>query len=359
MFKQFAPSSGSVIQLFLSTTPLLAVCLYFLYLAFKRPSLDVYNIPENINDDIVIQDIYERTGPQIALMEMVYVLLCTLLLWVTLFIYVRFMIPKRRQLMKSYLDDREALTVLGDVEFKERNARVCRFADYAQVTYVHPRPDLIASRIKERHGMGLSFMVKKQVRTYHLYTRERVSILVLPDRPFSGQPQSDIQVDVSSFTDNRSNLQAVELVAMGWILFCLLAPMYIIHQMAQLDDIFENDHRAWIVYAIGVFVVVPMLAVGINATRYYYHKDWIINQGQVIKGLPGTALPIVNKEQEEEELERRKGSKSSFASAGIMMTNLCSKDSTLNDDDDDDDHLERYDDDTESADHDRYRRMRG
>jgi predicted PurR-regulated permease PerM len=104
------PERGSVVQVVLATVPLLIVLLYFLYLAWKRPTLPIYNLGSNYTED-QWQQALQETGSTIRLMDIVYVYLGILVTWTTFGTYLASFIPKRRHLIGRYL--REGATTVG------------------------------------------------------------------------------------------------------------------------------------------------------------------------------------------------------------------------------------------------------
>lgn len=87
--------------------PFLILFLYFLYLAAIRPSLYENNQNNNNADDIP------------AIIPLTDILLCFLAflcLFSMLAVYLLIFVPKRRNLMKSYLESGD--TVMGDVFYE-------------------------------------------------------------------------------------------------------------------------------------------------------------------------------------------------------------------------------------------------
>lgn len=292
-----ANPAGSILQLFLSTTPLLLVLIYFLYLASKRPSLPIYTEATQIDDDVVIQKIYDDTGKQIRLVEMLYVFITILIIWCTLGVYLKYFVPKRRALINEYEQGRH---VLGDVHYEEPKTicggriKLLRFSDYAHITYAHPYPDGLDpekdDKAKGRAARDVPenqrvWMVRKRVRTYSAYTRERVTIIHLPDKPLSGQAKSDVETDLASAsTKPRNSIPDIMKIVYFWVAFTALSPIYILVQIGKIDDFFENKTHGWWIYGIGVGVVCPLLAIGGNWLRWKVYHKWTTNKGVVFLG---------------------------------------------------------------------------
>ena len=174
---------SSVLHLFLSTTPFLVLFLYFLYGALKRPQVmaDLY---EN-------GDVDEEPPTLISLDAMLDTFLATLVLWSSLAVYVIVFVKKRRKLMERYTKEGAGVAqVIGDVFYDRPSGcggRICNnlhHTDIAYVTYPFPKDNRI---------------VQKKIRTYHQHHREKVTVLVLPGLPLSGQPSADVERDVMSY----------------------------------------------------------------------------------------------------------------------------------------------------------------
>ena len=172
------PSSiSSVAYLFLSTTPLLLLYIYFIHLALQRP--EVIAAHYDFEDDVDV-------NPLITLDSMLFTFLCTLILWTSLFIYLKVYVPKRRSLMQKYAEESGTQRVVGDVYYEQPKGCsklwiMINRMDLAYVTYAHPEDGKF---------------VQKRIRTYHPYHQERVAVTLLPGFPLSGLPHADIERDV-------------------------------------------------------------------------------------------------------------------------------------------------------------------
>lgn len=277
---------GSVLQLWLATVPFFIVFVYFLYLAAVRPSLPIYNIPDNVDDDEVIEGIYAETGRIIELMDIVYVFLASLALWTALGVYLMVFVPKRRELMSQYLAP-DRVEVLGDVIYGTQQCS--RFSDYARAEYLHPSPaDLTESPNDDGHAA--TWIVEKKVRTYHAYTRERVTFVTLPNLPLSGQPKADIEIDVATYTnESRNRIRDVLRLVLFWCLFSFFGPVFVLFQMGKIEDL-DNGH-GWKVFGLGVGVAIPLIALGGNWIRWTLHRRWLTGQGTIVHGTAAMKSP--------------------------------------------------------------------
>jgi hypothetical protein len=245
----------------------MALFIYFLYLAFMRPSLSVYQLGDGAAEEEIEQAMRD-TGAIIPLMDMMGCFLAFLGLFFLLFVYLAIFVGKRRDLMKSYLESGDS--VLGDVFYESKPHKFGTFSKYAHVMYAHP------TRPKQ-------WLVRKRVRIYQTYTRERTTILLLPHYPFSGQPKSDIEMDLASSEASRRDTNKVVYCLVAWVVFLLLAPIYLIHQMGQIQDDYDDPQQGWMIYLICVLGIIPVLAFGGNWLRWRFHRHWVVNRGVVIE----------------------------------------------------------------------------
>lgn len=302
--------SGSQLQFLLMTVPLFCVYLYFLWLAIDRPNF------ANPNDPRYAED-------RIRLMEILYTYLATLVLFATLVFYLVWFVSKRRKLSKRY--ETEAITILGNVEYNESyyanrddRHKVLNFItntmtfvangftlrnNYGRVVYDLERvANHPACNYEERKGKQLTGVITKRVRVYYRYPREQVSILVIPEYPYSGQPKVDMEADWASFVKNaglpsegdanlneedrvvlpkRDRPLGVLAVATFWVIFLLLASLYVVFQIQVIDEYYEDEDGevAWNVFWTVVGGVVPVVACGGNWLRWRMFQRWMLMSG--------------------------------------------------------------------------------
>eukprot|EP00934_Nitzschia_sp_Nitz4_P005609 Nitzschia sp. Nitz4//scaffold50_size126154//99087//100076//NITZ4_003698-RA/size126154-processed-gene-0.156-mRNA-1//1//CDS//3329553737//5599//frame0 len=226
--------------------PLLAVLVYFLYLAWERPSLQIYNLPEDYTDDQLVNAL-EESGAAIGLMDMLF-------------------IAKRRHLIGRYLTEGE--TSLGDVIYDKSSRKCGGFHDYGYALYAHP------------HQRKL---VRKRVRIYQQYTRERVTILRLPNRPLSGQPKVDLEIDLNAAAKDRDHSSKQTMVySLFWVVFTLLSASFVLFQMNQIEDREDDSSKGLKVFVIAVGLNVPF-AFAFNWTRFLMYRNWMINRGALVE----------------------------------------------------------------------------
>ena len=117
-----ASARGSVVQFVLVTLPFFLVLLYFLYLAYKRPSLPIYNLPWNFTEE-QWQEASDETGTTIRLMDILTVFLSLLVCWTIFTVYMVSFVPKRRHLIGKYL--KEGVSTVGDIVYDENSRGYC------------------------------------------------------------------------------------------------------------------------------------------------------------------------------------------------------------------------------------------
>ena len=302
----------SIFQFLSMTLPLLGVYLYFLYLVVTRPSLIE-------NQDSFLED-------RIRLTDILITYMCTLVLFASLIVYMLWFVKKRRKLSKRY--ESEGIVVLGNVEFREMYeganylttclewiSNCFRRNDYGYVVYDlervarHP-----ACNVEERRAAELAGTIKKKVRVFYRYPREQISILVLPEHPYSGQPKIDLEADWASFSSHmgypdgtgedgdrvdlpksmsRDRSMGVIFVSVFWVTFLFCASLYTCFQMENIEDYYVDESATWgwIFFAAGC-VIVPLISFGGNFIRWKLYERWILNSGIKVYAVKDGVSPV-------------------------------------------------------------------
>jgi len=260
-----ARSSGTgvvrtVLQFCLSTLPFFAVLGYLLYRAIERG-----NGFEDNGEEIVAM---------FSLMDITKVFLSFHVTWTVFAVYLLIFVPKRRYLLDRYL--REGEKTSGDVIVeKKKGLRCVTSRQYGYAIYSHPtktEPPVV---------------IRKQVRVYQPYTRERVEILRLPNRPLSGQAKIDIEIDLSKMrTERETTLCYISAVAIFWVLLTVAGACFCVYQMDTIPEQYllvdENVELARKI----IFLVVginPFFAFVVNGIRYLMYYNWMVHRGSSIK----------------------------------------------------------------------------
>lgn len=307
--------AGSVYQFLAVTLPLLVVYLYLLSLVITRP------------------DEVESLDDRIPLTNILHAYLVTLVLFSSLAFYLIWFVKKRRNLVAHYR--KNGIVILGNVEFgddspaplgfcgKLRKCWVCRrlfplaSGDYGYATYnlekVANHPACSVSKPEKLVGK-----IRKKVRVFHRYSREQISIVVLPDRPYSGQPKVDLEADWASFSEEvgdiidggccnngidstdsdqdgyttpivraiqRDRMLGVLIITAFWISFCFFAALYTCFQIGEIEEYYDDESAtfAWVTLGIMVGVVTPLVAVGGNWLRWMQYSRWMLRSGKKVK----------------------------------------------------------------------------
>lgn len=312
-----ASMNASTAHLALSTTPVLILLSYFLYLAHKRPNLARYNLEDDVDDGQIVA---AYADPLIAMIEMFYVFLSAVVFWVWMFVYLLVFIPKRRKLVQTYLD-KNVKSILGDVSFeKYYSSRFKRLFDsilrseYAYVTYTLEKDMCIEEEFVDKNFFEswkfggqidetndeedrpyinadesqniTGAVVQRKIRTFFPFDREKVTILVHKNKPRSGIPRLDVEKDVS-LQVGRDSIKALKQVSFLWTIFSILGSIYIVKRMELVDDAYENDELAWTVFAVVVIVIIPATSFGLNWLHLFFYRRFLFDQGIVRPILAG------------------------------------------------------------------------
>jgi len=288
-------SAGVALTIFrfcLSTLPFLAVLAYLLYQASQRGNVndndndndndngnDDANDDGNENDDNANANVYENDD-LFSLMDSTLVFLSFHVFWTLFAVYLLVFIPKRRYLLDRYL--REGESTIGDVVVDEPSSSTKKFGfhclsfrKYGYAIYSHPTK------------IDPPMVIRKKVRVYQPYTRERITILRLPNRPLSGQAKTDIEIDLSQMRTERSTtLCYISAVSLFWVLFSLAGAAFCTYQMGAIGDgnLVGNENakraRRTLLIVVGIN---PFFALVVNSIRFLMYHNWMVHRGASIK----------------------------------------------------------------------------
>jgi len=264
----------------LATIPLAIVMIYFIVEAYLRPQKPFYNLPSGTTDDAVIRQAAQDSGSLVPLMDMVYVSCAFCVAWTMAASYFLGYLGARAKLISKYLE--EAKSVLGNVVYEDRYW-ACEFRYYGYCSYTHPDPE------EAKKGT----VIRKQVRIYEPYTRELVPILYFPGKPYSGQGKEDLEYADLIFKQDRPREVFEGRLCLLWAIFTAVIPLYILHQMAIIDeaefwagleDTYDNVNTGWLVYGLFMSVGVMLFGVGGTILCWFYRRWWIVSQGNLHVG---------------------------------------------------------------------------
>lgn len=253
----------TILRFFLSTLPFLAVLVYLLYMAALRGNADEDDAP---NDD------------PFSLMDTMIVFLSFHVFWTLFAVYLLVFVPKRRYLLDRYL--REGERTIGDVIIvdepsKKLGLRFLSFRQYGTAIYSHPTQ------------IDPPMVVRKKVRVYQPYTRERLTIITLPNRPKSGQAKIDIEIDLSQMrTERDTTISYISAVAAFWVLFSLAGAAFCTYQMGAINEGFLVGNENLKVARRTLLLVVginPFFAVVVNSIRFLVYHNWMVHRGKTIE----------------------------------------------------------------------------
>jgi len=191
------PNPGNITQLIIATFPLFVVFVYLLYDASTRSDQPIYNIEGDDDEEII--NAWNSTPALIPLFDMMIVFMVFEGIFMLFLSYLVVFIPRRHRLMRSYLEKGESC--LGDVKFENENKsnnkclNRCRRRRkvYGEVVYPY-RTTTSSDNDTEQQSNQVE--VRKRVRLYQPYSRERTTILYIQHRPLSGQPKADVVIDI-------------------------------------------------------------------------------------------------------------------------------------------------------------------
>lgn len=244
-------TARTALQFALSTLPFKLVLGYLLYRALERGN--------GAGED----DLF-------SLMDSTIVFLAFLISWTMFAVYLLVFVPKKRYLLERYL--REGEQAMGDIIVEDPSKRNCLSSrKYGYAVYSHPtksEPPVV---------------VRKQVRVYQPFTRERAVILRLPNRPLSGQAKVDIEIDLSKMrSEKETTLRYIITVSIAWVLFALGGACFCVYQMSAIPEGYlmdeENPQLARMILYI-VAGVNPFLALALNGIRYVMYHNWMVHKG--------------------------------------------------------------------------------
>lgn len=268
--RTLAADSGPVLQVVLASLPFFALLVYFLFSAYAMQTQGCFDSEQ------------QRSGicdRAVELQDMIVVFMVAAQLWAILSIYIVVYIPKRHRMIQQYLKEGESL--IGDV-FYEMNTSCggLRKSHIGQATYPHIN----------QNQFPVTVFVERKVRVLNHYTREKVAILCLPGKPLSGQPKDDLRLDAFASERNKSKLSRIAAIALLWTAFAALSPIYLLMAIGKINVLQGADPTAtrlnWVVYGIGVAVVMPIVAFGVNEvvwTRYY---GFMTEEGEIKEEKP-------------------------------------------------------------------------
>mmetsp|Transcript_29295 Transcript_29295/g.79294 ORF Transcript_29295/g.79294 Transcript_29295/m.79294 type:complete len:349 (+) Transcript_29295:103-1149(+) len=254
----------TILRFCLSTLPFFAVLVFLLYKAVQRG----YDADRGYAN--------EGYDSFFSLMDSTSVFLSFHVVWSLFAMHLLVFLPKRRYLLDRYL--REGETTLGDVVVQDptkKSKGMFSLRNYGYVIYMHPTK------------VDPPMIVRKKVRIYQPWTRERTTILRLPNRPLSGQAKTDIEIDLTQMRIERdTTLCYIASLALFWVLFSLGGAAFCVYQMSEIGEAYlVGNENATLARRILLIVagVNPFFAFAVNGARHVMYYNWMVHWGASMK----------------------------------------------------------------------------
>jgi len=266
-----------IVQFIAATLPFFLLLLWFVFESHIRLQKPCYNEESYYaDDDATKESLQSACSDLIPLQQFLYVFLAALFCWTLLASYLTLYVPRRHNLVQAYLT--QGSTVIGDVHFSRTKRGLVALTTTGYVAYQHPE--------------DATQMIRRKVYVYERYTRERAALLYLPGQPLSAQPKLDLEIDRDVTELNKERVSILQQYCWAWVIFCLLAPLYILKVVDQLagaehpEGIYQPDvglGKFVTVYYVLSFVVIPFTCLLIMAMGWQMHKRWMTKQHHVLE----------------------------------------------------------------------------
>lgn len=263
------PSYIPLIQGVIATIPLALVFGWFTYEAYRISSQDC-----SVDNE-------ENGGCShlLALGDMIVICTVVSFFWALVLSYLMYYVPKRHALVHKYLT--EGKRTIGDLFYKPRKGlgSCGSLSSYGSIVYPHPNRDF-------------PIMLRRQVRVYDKFTRERSVLLYLPDQPLSAQPKLDLEIDNEVTELNAGRLEYITIFALIWYTFSIACSTYIRWVLSDIESGVE-DGIYWIpnygqvadllIFSILTLMVVPGVSFTASYIAWRRHEDWFTNQHKILQ----------------------------------------------------------------------------
>lgn len=223
-----------------ATFPILALLIYFLIDTGARRSKE---------DD---------GSAYLDLSEMLFAFMLVAQISSIITVNVTSVFPLKHELLKRFVD--EGQTILGDVYFDENYKCV---KPYGEVTYAHPSPQYEKTYIR------------REANIFEKYSREWVTLLMLPNLPFSAQPRADLEIAYVASERKCHKMRFLGYYLLLFSCFCLFSPIFIVYVMNLDHDKAELGGYGWFYYGI-LAIFNPLIAIAINYMIYTEHFNWMM-----------------------------------------------------------------------------------
>lgn len=315
----------SIYQCIAATVPLFGILAYLLYkVALGEVVPDDGNSNNAVGDDAYaynnnVYDADDQNVEYLDLKELLVVFIGILYLSFSLFVYVAVFIPKRKQLFKTYANT--GVLVFGDVIEKDNtdssgvnrfcDAVRCRKPTYLDCTYTVPgtfwENEIVNGEQQRELESGLAAAAptgpvryRKRIKTQFPWYRERIPFLVLPGKPKSGMPRSDVELDVSNH-DNH-NTRGLAYVSLFWMIFSFCGALF---TTLRFQDYYDEDDDVsgietgsiWNLFWLSIGLFIPIV-LGYNWFQFYLYRRFMVHSGVKInedtqRNVPSSPADVV------------------------------------------------------------------
>jgi len=220
--------------------------------AYERSKLPPYRVDEDA--DQVPMPKYA-----IDLKGCMFIFLWVAFLCIVLIVYCVHTMPRKRALLRKFME--EGQSTIGDVFYPEDQTCYGLKPQYGSVTYGHPKSEVDHT------------YVRRSVRLYQNFSREWVPILLLPNRPYSGHPKSDIEMSYLAFERQKSAMNFLAIYSGVWFVGNVAAAVYML--LVVESNHYEDEFpRGWMWFGICV-ALMPVLSVGANFLMFQRFMKWM------------------------------------------------------------------------------------
>jgi hypothetical protein len=260
----------SFFQFVASSFPVFVLLCYFLHLAHVRQFESCYTDLNLSSDEIL------TICRLVPLKDLSLTNLILTLYWTVVAVYLSVYVPKRHALIEQYIS--KGTVILGDVIFESDRRKCWKGTNHdGMVVYPHP------------HFDRLPVFVRRQVRIFERYTRERTTLLYLENLPYSVQPKVDLEMDLAIVQNNKLRITSIRRFCWGWVAFCYISLVCLLKAVYDMDKvaIYEwqpdyNGKKIVVLYEIIACLAVPLTAYVLVSIAWSYHRWWMTSQHETL-----------------------------------------------------------------------------
>lgn len=253
----FRPSGGPISQLIMATFPIFVLLIILLFMAWRRSQNIPYVESEYANAEEITAGYQAELDALALLQEIFYVFMGFCLFWTYIAVNLTCFMRKRHNLVRKFLS--EGTSQLGDAFYLGKK---CCFGHKGEVIYAHP-----TSRYP--------IYYRRSVVVHDRYSKEKTTLLLLPDEPKSGHVKSDIEEEVKRIDQNARKMSQIRILSWFWSVFTYVAPVLILYVMRKGNKefgYFEETKRMYLILGAGV---IPFVSFWGNYIAWARYKYWM------------------------------------------------------------------------------------